>query len=64
MVTNPLFLLCHTILSIFQGRPNEATKELKTLGYGELGAIDYLPGAEALKTTDELQELGIKEGKD
>lgn len=34
-------------------------KEIKPLQYGESGAIDYLPGAEVLKTTDEIGEQGI-----
>ncbi|KAK2165091.1 hypothetical protein LSH36_55g08041 [Paralvinella palmiformis] len=41
-----------------RGRPNEAMKEFKPLQYGESGAIDYLPGAEVLKTTDERDEHG------
>ena len=37
-------------------------KEFKPLQYGESGAIDYLPGAEVLKTTDERDEHGKDRG--
>lgn len=38
----------HLLLRKDRGKPTEATKELKPLDFGELGAKDYIPGAEVL----------------
>lgn len=35
-----------------QGRPTEATVELKSKKYGEVDARDYIPGAEVLLQND------------
>jgi len=43
-----------------RGRPTEAQKELKILGYGELEAVSYVPGAEVIQE-DEDKEKEHKE---
>ena len=39
---------------MFQGRPIEATVELKSKKYGEIVAKDYIPGAEVLLKESEV----------
>ena len=42
---------------VLQGKPTEAMKEIVVRGYGESNALDYIPGAEVLKTNDQLEDL-------
>lgn len=41
-----------SFLFSLQGRPTEATIELKSKKYGEVDARDYIPGAEILLEND------------
>lgn len=40
---------------ITQGKPTQAMKEAKVLEYAQLGGMDYIPGAEILRDTAELE---------
>lgn len=44
--------------SILQGRPTEATMELKQRQYGELDTKEHIPGAEALLEERKLKPDG------
>ena len=49
---------------LFQkGKPTEAMKELIVHDYGESNALDYIPGAEVLKTSDHVEDQEQSEGK-
>ncbi|XP_077353629.1 protein SDA1 homolog [Festucalex cinctus] len=39
-----------------RGRPTEASSEARVKDYGELGAKDYIPGAEVLEAEEEVKE--------
>lgn len=41
---------------LFQGKPTESSKEAKIQNYGELGAKDYIPGAEVLEVEEKAEE--------
>ena len=36
----------------FQGKPTEASSNARQLDYGELDAVDHLPGAEVLESAE------------
>jgi hypothetical protein len=46
-----------------QGRPTEATKEASVLTYGDIDRKDYIPGAEVLKTEEEIKQTKQDQGK-
>ena len=49
---------------LFQkGRPTEAMKEVIVRDYGESNALDYIPGAEVLKTSDQIEDQEQSKGK-
>ena len=41
---------------VSQGKPTQAMKEAEALEYGKLAAKDYIPGAEILPETAEVEE--------
>uniref|UniRef100_A0A8D0GIE5 Protein SDA1 n=1 Tax=Sphenodon punctatus TaxID=8508 RepID=A0A8D0GIE5_SPHPU len=45
----------------FRGKPTEASSEAKILGYGELNAKDYIPGAEILDLETKEEQGGRHE---
>ncbi|ELT88157.1 hypothetical protein CAPTEDRAFT_6413 [Capitella teleta] len=44
-----------------RGKPTEAQKEVKPLQYGEIDAKMYLPGAEILKTKEQMAEAALEQ---
>ena len=44
-----------------KGRPTEAQKELKILGYGELEAVSYVPGAEVIQEDEDKEKEHIED---
>ena len=45
-----------------QGKPTQAMKEADSLAYGKLTAKDYIPGAEVLPETSEVEERQNERG--
>ena len=45
-----------------QGRPTEAMKEVKVAEYGELVSKDFLPGAEILRDSNEIEQEVKEQG--
>ena len=58
VVTDELSVL----LIVLQGKPTQAMKEAETLEYGKLAAKDYIPGAEILPETAEVDEQQKEQG--
>jgi len=46
-----------------QGKPTQAMKEAETLEYGKLSAKDYIPGAEILPETSQVEERQTEQGE-
>jgi len=49
-------------LVVWQGKPTQAMKEAEPLEYGQLTAKDYIPGAEILPETSEVEEPQEEQG--
>ena len=47
-----------------QGKPTQAMKEAESLEYGGLTAKDYIPGAEILRETAEVDERQQEQGEE
>jgi len=47
---------------ITQGKPTQAMKEADSLEYGKLAAKDYIPGAEILRETSEVEQRQQQQG--
>ena len=46
-----------------QGKPTQAMKEAEALEYGKLSAKDYIPGAEILPETSEVEQQQTEQGE-
>ena len=50
------------MFAVWQGKPTQAMKEAETLEYGKLAAKDYIPGAEVLPETSEVEQQQMEQG--
>jgi len=48
---------------LLQGKPTQAMKEAEILEYGKLSAKDYIPGAEILPETSEVEQRQTEQGE-
>ena len=62
MVTAASFGFTNELFFVSQGKPTQAMKEAETLEYGKLAAKDYIPGAEILRETSEVEDRQNEQG--
>ena len=58
-----IYIYIYSLFLFQKGRPTEAMKEVIVHEYGESNALDYIPGAEVLKTSDQVEDQEQSAGK-